>query len=155
MTIPWNDLKSKYHDLADELIDTINASSLTLYYNKPVLTSVTNSPAPSGVLDAYNSQNFIENMYNRGNEAGTNYQQTTLSETITVRSYWNNKDTKFPVDLRDNLNVVKINAYTTDQQKMMNSIYADMNGYKIKMIRDPIPYGFGKRYTISYWERIP
>lgn len=154
MTIPWDELQNKYHSLADEFIDTINAASLTVYYSNPVLSAPSNSPVPSGVLDAYNSQNFIENLHNRIDEGGAGYQQTVLSETFLVRTYWNNKDLKFPVEFRDNLNIVKINAYATDQQKMLNALYAQVNGYKIKMIRDPIPYGFGKRYTISYWERI-
>jgi len=154
MTIPWDSLKNIYNDQADELIETINAAELTLYYKNPILTSVTNSPVPSGILDAYNSQSFIENLHNRISEGGAGYQQSVLSETIKVRSYWNSVNSKFPVDLRDNLNVVQINSYTTDQQKLLNASYAQINGYKIKMIRDPIPYGFCKRYSISFWERI-
>lgn len=156
MTIPWDDLKTQYNTLADELIDTINAAALTLYYNAPNLTAISTSPVPSGVFDAMNSQNFIESLHNRVNEGGTGYQQTTLSETITVRSYWNKGNSNFPIDLRANFDVVKINAYATDTQKLLNANYAIVNGYKVKLIPNysPLPYGFGKRYTISYWEKI-
>lgn len=146
--LPINELFAQYHNLADKLIDEINATPLTLVYN---IGNTTTGPSPT-VNSAF-AEDVHGNLMIPQDTAQIN-SVVTSQENILVRSYWNSgSDSKFPADLRDRLDVVKINFYTTDTTKFLNASYYILNGVKCKRIRDIQPYGFGKRYSTVYLEK--
>lgn len=148
MVLPINAIFNSYYALADTLIDEINATTLTLVYN------IGNSSGNTG-LSQVNSAFSQEVHGELGLPQDTNdlYQTTTSSEDILVRSYQNTgKDSSFPANLRDKLNVYKITCYTSDVPKMVQASYFKIAGTKCKRISDPSSYGFGKRYSTFYIE---
>jgi hypothetical protein len=147
--LPINEIFSKYHGLADLLIDEVNATSLTLVYNvgsvntdsDPSLNSAFSQDVHGGLAFPLDTKDLSK--------------VTTTQESILVRSYWNKgNDSKLPADLRDNFNICKINCYSTDVSKILNASYYILNGFKCKRVSDPTPYGFEKRYSIFYLEKF-
>lgn len=159
MDIPWDDIKAKFNDGADELIDTINASDITIFYSPQAGLSDAEgdlSVKPYN-FDAYGGRVPLQSMTDRSEESGSNLVNTPANESIVVRAYWISKSAKSAngdksfvlFDQR-----LKIIAYTTDMIKLSNAIYIDFQGIQLKNADLPKPYGFGKRYCVSYWEAM-
>lgn len=147
--LPINSLFAQFNELADQLIDEVNATSITVVYN--IGTS-------SGNTTRQLNNSFSQDVHDLMQiPDGTKdlYTVNTSQETLLVRAYWNKgKDSQFPANLRDNMNVCKINCYTTDVHKFNNASYFELDGVKCKMIIPPAPYGFAKRYSILFLEKF-
>lgn len=162
--VPWAKLQTQFNKMADELIDTINATPVTCYYQ-----SQSSMVAPQGdttqlpsILDQYGGRqplNAIEG--NEDRTAGSSgYVLAFDSETITARTYWIRKSAGRykPDDPNTGYNVynqqMKIISYTDDNDKLKNASYIVVSGIKLKNIELPKPQSFGRRYSSSFWEAI-
>jgi hypothetical protein len=127
-------LTEKYSQLADELIEIVNATPLRIEYNRTVANPTS---TPFGLSeDNIGNPNYIENMYNRIDQQGVVENVGNFQE-VTCRAYWNAKDLNFPLEFKNDPDICKIITYTTD-----------------KIVQEPIPYGFGKRYSESYARKV-
>jgi hypothetical protein len=147
----WSMLTEKYSQLADELIEIVNATPLRIEYNRTVANPTS---TPFGLSeDNIGNPNYIENMYNRIDQQGVVENVGNFQE-VTCRAYWNAKDLNFPLEFKNDPDICKIITYTTDNSKLQNCSFVYVNGVKCKIVQEPIPYGFGKRYSESYARKV-
>lgn len=155
MTIPYANLQVKYEELANQFITDVNNTSVTFVYPNYNLT-------PTGIVERpFNEDMFggrvnLKDLMGHSNEAGVNYTQGSNETTVKARIYWKNvvadKDLKV-INIKDNKNICKMNCYAEYKNMILKCSHAVINGYKCKLIQEPIPYGlFSKIYLISFWE---
>lgn len=147
----WTALVGKYAELSDELIETINASTLRIEYKTIQGSSVSTMFGLSE--DNLGNPNYIENMFGRIDQQGKIEEVSTVQE-IKCRAYWNAKDLNFPLELKNDPDICKIITYTSDNHKLSNASFVYVNGVKCKIVQEPIPYGFGQRYSEAYARKV-
>ncbi len=157
--IPWTSLKAKYAEIADLFITEINATNVTLYYKPQVPTVNSNEPTLSPfMMDEFGGRQPIQTLDNRINETqSSGAYLSPSSETIQGRAYWQDQKTgKTIVDKNIAVEHVylKLITYTTNTDKLNAADYIVVNDAKLRNLEPAFPYGFDKRYSISYWEKI-
>lgn len=155
MALDITSLFAKYAEAADLLITDINATSVVLYYANTQLSSTSGPSGPLNTIDYFGNKAPISDLPNRFDQAGSNVYPSVQPITIQARTYWGN--TKYDPNMKayrteKSESICKINSFTTDTPKLLNALHAVINGYRVTMTDPPIPYGFGKRYSISYWK---
>lgn len=94
---------------------------------------------------------------------GTGIKETSATETITLKIYWNSKEfikMGVKIDLPDT--AVQTVGYMIDLPKVKKAMEAimvsDLDHYvewKFRRIGDAVPYGFKQeRYFIQFWDRV-
>lgn len=154
--IPYSSLKSLYRELADDFIEDINATPVTLYF-KPLLTSATNVNVNGVSYDVFGnpvpSAALLE-----PNVSGVLQAEIPVTEQITARIYWAPKDFRPPdsLNIKDVNDICKMNTYATHSAKLSGAMYSLINGKRCALIREPVPYGImgEKFYCCSYWQVI-
>lgn len=156
--IPFSSIAAKYKELADLFITDINANrSIVLYYPNPQLTPITNTinQEPNN-LDRLGGRTPVSEMEGRFQEAGSNVQETVLSESLEARIYWEPKNIDGKLarfNIKDNKNVCKMIASIEYRDKLKYATYALISGKKCKLIIEDIPHGLITAYYITtYWE---
>lgn len=158
--INYDWLSSSYINLADDFINKINKTNMTLFFVNDL--EVNNNPSEplEFSLDSLGGKGVSSDLDGRRSEE--NLSQGIESVTgidITVRAYWKEKDDEpdaKSLGIKDAQSICKVISFTTHVPTIKNAEYAVIDGYKIKMVRPPLPHGlFGdKRYSTSYWEII-
>lgn len=158
--IDYSWLGSQYKSFADDFINKINNTTMTLFFTNTIIQN-SNIPKPNEFgVDALGGRSLTSDLDGRRNEQNLN--QGHLSPTgvdIKVRAYWKEKDDEKiakEIGIRDVQSLCKVISFTEHNQTIRNAQYAEIDGYKLKMVRIPLPHGlFGdKRYSTSYWEII-
>lgn len=153
--VPYNNLFNKFNELADQLITDVNATTMTLHYAPINPTEQNGSEITSDIVGFYGQKQPISFENNREDQSANNKVFNSLQENITVRSYWDGGDLqKLARELNIDISkrICKIICFTTDATKLDQAISATVNGIKLKVIKRPNPYGFNKRYSVSYWQ---
>lgn len=157
-TNDYTNLFTLYESLADDLIEKINNTSVSLHYIKTRLQTITNTVANAPTnFQRLGGRVHVDNMAGRSQESGSNLKEETYPDNIKARVYWEPKDNQA---IRDELKVdskahiCKLITYNSYLNKLLSSDFAEIDGFKCKMIRRPTPYGLGgnKRYCLSYWQ---
>lgn len=155
--LPYTDLFAKFKLLADDLIETVNAASVTLTYLNQSLT--TTSAAPSSrpeIIDQLGGRNNLNNLNgHQGESTNTNLIQGTNTEVIKARIYWNCSpyDTALKgLNIKEIRNVCKMITYIAYTQNILNATTATIDGKICKLIREPVPHGMQSYYVECYWE---
>ena len=148
----WTQIANEYKQLADELIETINASDLRIEY-KSVVNGNDNSFSNSLSENNVGEINYIDNIFGKIDQSGT-ITENKVTENIKCRSYWNNKDANFPIPLNNDPDVCKVIIYVADTVKLINASFVYVDGVKCKLVKTPLPYGFGKFYAEAYVKRV-
>lgn len=153
--IPYNDLFNKFNEIADQLITDVNATAMTLHYAPLNPSNQSGTDTPSDIVGFYGQQQPVNFENNRENQSGENKVFNTLQENITVRAYWVGHDLqKLAKELNIDISkkICKIICFTTDANKLDQAIRSTVNGVNLKILKRPVPYGFQKRYSVSYWQ---
>lgn len=133
---------------------------MTLFFKTDLNTNANINPPNEFAVDSLGGRAVTSDMDGRRNEQNLNQGiESVTGVDIKVRAYWTSKeDDKVAKQLgvRDDESLCKIISFTTNNQVVKNAEYAEVDGYKIKMVRLPLPHGLmgDKRYSTSYWEII-
>lgn len=152
----YDDIIAQYYSLADDLIDSINPAQITLYYRPQELTA--NNAIGDGkpeIIDFLGGRVPITELDGRDNQTGQNLKEVPVTEVVKIRAYWESQNFMLAqeLNLKNTKDLCKVICYTTDNYKLLNAAYGTIDGYKATMVRVPYPYGFTRKYSISYWTR--
>jgi hypothetical protein len=158
--IPVDILNEIYQDVADALINDINATPVTLYFEPIELTTTAGGSEGNtlnSLLGGRTSINYVPGLGEASMPSGSSYAAMATTGTLTVRAYWNDKTFEKAL-MVDNVGkpkeICKIISYTTDLQLLLNANYVLVDNKRCKRISDGTPHGlFGdKRYSTTFWE---
>ncbi len=156
MALDVASLFAKYNEVADLLITDVNHTPVELFYaNQQLSPSNQTVVQPMTTSDYFGGQAPISDLQGRQDQSATGVYPGTNSNIVYCRVYWmNSKYDPVMKELRTDKSesICKINCFTTDAFALRNAAYAVVNGYRVTMTDPPIPYGFGKRYSFSYWQ---
>ncbi len=159
MIIPYNDLFASFEELANDLIDVVNATTITAYLNRPTLSdgdlNLSQEPSSMNYMGGLVPIDAIDTY---AGSDGNNKVQRTDNAVFKVRRYWAPKEmasklTELKVEKLED--VCKIVSYISDRQILLNAVFLNVDGYKCVMIKPPLPHGLGgPKYDTSYWKII-
>lgn len=158
MLINTSGLFAVYHEAVDALTNQINNTDMILHFAPLAgLSSVPGSTSnmPVSTVDYFGGSAPVSSLQGRINENAQQKYPETRTNDIKVRAYWTTS--KYDPVLKalrtdKGESILKVNSYTTDNQKLRDAQYAIVNGQRVVMTDPPIPYGFDKRSSISYWK---
>jgi hypothetical protein len=151
--LPINDLRSKYEELSELFITEVNNTEIIVHYPSPNPPSDFTLDDRPRFIDEYGGKIPIQNQPDRYNEEGDNKVVSTVTETIKGRVYWNPKNIAKEILVQFDKDFCKINTYASNEVKLNNALFLEINGRRVKKVIAPFPYGlFGKQYCVSYWQ---
>lgn len=157
--IPYDDLFSLYREGADALIESVNNTTVILYFINDQLTAANPQFAENPkTMDWLTGRVPMSELQGRMESSGTQQVQGTNSETIKGRVYWNPKMTGGELarlNIKDVRNTCKMITYIVHQNSIINSVYAIIDNHKCTRVGEPILHGLGTRaYITTYWEIV-
>lgn len=154
VSIP-EDVFTKYHEFADEMITSFGVDCSIHYVKK-----ISVSEADVGNINISKSLRPFDKR--KEFKQSTSYSTTETSENIKLRVYWDRKSFKKISDLVIPDGGIMTIGYLTDLPKIRSCEYMKPNisneaylGYKFERTDNPIPWGIRKdRYFVCGWKQV-